>query len=138
MLLLLLSRFSHVRLCATPYTAAHQVLVNSKSKLHFTEETVKFRKVNDSPRDTLQAILSSEWNPVVLLQRRTQMPQGASLSAGPGRGSRPRLPIRTEDVLQAGPRGYSNSREQICRQEESDLGGNLRKQRKQAAGCEGN
>ena len=87
MLLLLLSRFSHVRLCATPYTAAHQALVNSKSKLHFTEETVKFRKVNDSPRDTLQAILSSEWNPVVLLQRRTQTPQGASLSAGPGRGS---------------------------------------------------
>ena len=87
LLLLLLSRFSRVRLCATPYTAAHQVLVNSKSKLHFTEQTVKFRKVNDSPRDTLQASLSSEWNPAVLLQRRTQMPQGASLSAGPGQGS---------------------------------------------------
>ena len=87
LLLLLLSRFSRVRLCATPYTAAHQALVNSKSKLHFIEQTVKFRKVNDSPRDTLQASLSSEWNPAVLLQRRTQMPQGASLSAGPGQGS---------------------------------------------------
>lgn len=48
---------------------------------------MRLRKVNDSPGVTQQASVSLEWNPAVLLQRRTQVPQGASPRAGPGRGS---------------------------------------------------
>ena len=65
---------------------------------------MRLRKVNDSPGVTQQASVSLEWNPAVLLQRRTQVPQGASPRAGPGRGS-DRDCTRTEDVLQASVRG---------------------------------